>query len=513
MPVSYNEYIPKPNFDVEFTSEQIEEIVKCKNDFFYFCKYVKIVHPDFGRIIFVPRNYQIEIAKSVIENRYTLARCCRQSGKTQLLSVLIIWFSIFNDDKFIGIASNKAASAKDFLARVKLIYEELPVWLKPAVVEYNKTSLQFDNGTRIESSSTTKDTFRGRTIWLLCLDEFAHVPESYSEAFWNSNYHALSASTESRIVILSTPNGMFNLFWRLDTDADARRNSFNNFVVTWERVPGRDEIWKQNQLEHMTMDQFRQEQECAYIGSVSTVINHRVLEHIIKNYTYHIERGLAGHLLIYEKPALDSKYVIGVDVAKGTGHDYSAIQVLKIMSVKPIRLEQVAVYNSNRIDVYDFSDVIVRLGLYYNNAILMIENNAEGISVVNKIWWDLEYQNLYSSDGKDLGIRSTRQTKPRAVLLMKKLIEDYSLKIVDKTTLEQLADFSERNKKFTCLTLNDDLISALYWACYFITTDWLDENFEFKKNKKDDNDAWGILSDVNTQNVDWSWVSQRGFIL
>jgi hypothetical protein len=169
-------YVKRPNVDHEYTTEQIEELIKCKNDFFYFCRYVKIVHPDFGKIEFVPRDYQVEFTNIILNNNRAISKQPRQCGKTQLLSVYVVWYAIFNEDKFVGIASNKSSSAKDFLYRVKTTYELLPPWLKPGVVEYNKTSLEFENGTRVHSSATTKDTFRGRTISLLILDEFAHLP-------------------------------------------------------------------------------------------------------------------------------------------------------------------------------------------------------------------------------------------------------------------------------------------------------------------------------------------------
>jgi hypothetical protein len=55
MPVSYNNAIKKPHLEVEYTPELIEEIEKCMNDFFHFCEYVKVVHPDHGRVKYVPR--------------------------------------------------------------------------------------------------------------------------------------------------------------------------------------------------------------------------------------------------------------------------------------------------------------------------------------------------------------------------------------------------------------------------------------------------------------------------
>lgn len=513
MSISYNEYVKRPDQEIEYTQEQIEEVIKCKQDFFYFCKYVKIVHPDEGRITFIPRDYQVEFTKMILSNNRVIAKWPRQSGKSQLLSVYIVWYAIFNSDKFVGIASNKQSSATDFLHRVKLTYEELPTFLKPGVVEYNKTSLELDNGTRIQSSATTKDTFRGRTINFLVLDEFAHLNPNVADGFWASNYHALLASMESKVVVISTPKGMFSLFWQLYTDAENNRNTFKHMHVDYTRVPGRNENWKQEQLKNMTAADWKQEQECEFLGSTSTVINPDVLKNLMVGYTGPIAKELDGNLFVYEKPIQGLQYIIGADVAKGTGNDYSAAQVLKVRSLKPIRLEQVAVYNCNTVDIYKYSEILTKIGYYYNSAYLLIENNSEGSGVVSRVWWDLEYMNMFNSGGKtkDLGIRATKTTKPRAVLLMKKLIEDYSLKLVDKNTIDQLADFSEQNGRFACLNLNDDLIAALYWSCHILTTEWLSETFEFEQKEETD-DAWGILTDCEPAE-DWSWLTERSAIL
>jgi hypothetical protein len=164
------------------------------------------------------------------------------------------------------------------------------------------------------------------------------------------------------------------------------------------------------------------------------------------------------------------------------------------------------------VDVYKYAEILNRLGVYYNGAWIICENNAEGSAVVNQLWWELEYSKLYNCGSKttDLGVRATRNTKPKAVLLMKKLIEYYSLELIDRDTLEQLNDYSEKNGKFACNNLNDDLVSALYWATYALILDILDESFEFGKKEEED-DVWGILTD-STDLADWTWLNTPSII-
>lgn len=425
------------------------------------------------------------------------------SHNTTTIAAYVVWFAIFNKDKTIGIASNKQISAIDILTRIKKVYQELPVWMKPGVIEWSKTFVTFENGTRIMVSATSEDAFRGRTLNLLCLDEFAFIPKSVSNAFWAANYPTISASTDAKIAIISTPCGMYGQFYTLYKEAERGENTFKHFKSTWKDVPGRDEEWAIEQEKNLGKVRFAQEYGCSFLGSSNTLLTTETIEFLFATYQkapIHID--LMGKFRIYEKPKPGCEYVIGVDSSKGTGGDSSVIQVLKMKSMKPIAYEQVAVYQNNTVDIYMFTDIVHRISVYYNNAYIMVENNAEGSTVVNKLWWDIETDKLVNTGSKqvDLGIRATRNTKPRAVMLLKKLIEDHSLKINDKETVEQLSSFIEDKGKFYGQNLHDDLVSGLQWATYITELNIFDETAKLKESVEEGKevDVWGLLSDVNT---------------
>lgn len=162
MAIRYDNFVKRPNQEGEFHLEQIEELEKCKNDVLYFAThYVKIITLDYGEILFDPYDYQIEAIDLLKNNRFFIGLWSRQSGKSTVVSTYALWYTIFNKDKTIGIVSNKESSAKRLLDSMKRMYESLPVWIKPGVVEYAKTSITFDNGSHIIISATTPDAFRG----------------------------------------------------------------------------------------------------------------------------------------------------------------------------------------------------------------------------------------------------------------------------------------------------------------------------------------------------------------
>lgn len=237
---------------------------------------------------------------------------------------------------------------------------------------------------------------------------------------------------------------------------------------------------------------------CDFIGSESTVLDESTLKSLVaRPIEDPIEVAGNGAFRIYEKPIMGAQYIMGVDVAKGTGEHSSTIQVYKVITVKPIQIDNVATFESDTTDVYKFSSIVNNTSIYYNNAYIVCENNAEGSTIVNQLWWEYENENLVceGTTSTKLGVRATTKTKPVAVLLMKKLIEDESVTIRDHRTIQQLLTFIDHGTgKFSGNGQDDDLVSALYWTVYFFTFDLLDEKFEFK-DSEEETDEWGIFGD------------------
>jgi len=357
---------------------------------------------------------------------------------------------------------------------------------------------------------SSKQTKTNNSILTHQCDEFAFVPGFQAEEFWAANYPTISASKQAKIIIISTPNGLFNIYHRIWSQAVNKLNTFHPTEVSWQEVPGRDQEWADEQLANLGEQKFNQEFAVKFIGSTSTLLNGETIKFLLKAWKNPVKRDLQDKLKIWKDPEEGCSYILGVDPAKGTGENWSVIQVLKIEKINPVKMEQVAVFRDNLTDVYTFAEICNRLSLYYNHAHIMCENNGEGSAVVQRIWWDHENENLVNSGSKEanLGIRSTRTTKPKAVLFMKKLIEDGCIKIFDKDTIEELGSYIEDNGKFFGKDKPDDLVSALFWGIYILEMDVLDESYGFIV-KEESNDAWGILTDVNDGEMeeDWDWLN------
>lgn len=149
---------------IRYTKKQIAEIIHCMDDPIYFTEnYVKIVNVDRGLILFDPYNYQKELIESVSKFKRVIAKFFRQGGKTTAAAAAILHYILFNKSKTVAICANKAASAKEILDRIKIMYENLPRWMQVPVLVWNKTEIKLGNGTVVFTSATGGSSIRGRS--------------------------------------------------------------------------------------------------------------------------------------------------------------------------------------------------------------------------------------------------------------------------------------------------------------------------------------------------------------
>ena len=190
--------------------------------------------------------------------RYIIILAPRQVGKSIVLCNFAVWYSIFNKEKIIALACNKEDIAKLQLARVKLAFENLPIWLKPGVVEWSKTSVEFEDERKIICASTSSSSLRGESINFLILDEFAFVSKNLQRDFFSSVYPTIAASKTSRIVIISTMPDVKskkeldeNLYWQLWSGAKKGKNKYFPIEVFPDEIPGRDAQWEYETMVNM----------------------------------------------------------------------------------------------------------------------------------------------------------------------------------------------------------------------------------------------------------------------
>jgi len=468
----------------EYTEDQVTEFLKCSDDPIYFIqKYVKIVSIDEGLVPFDLYPFQKDIVGTFHKNRFTICKLPRQSGKSTTILSYLIHYVIFNPTVNVAILANKASTARDLLSRLQLAYEHLPQWLQMGVMNWNKGSLELENGSKILAASTSASAVRGGSYNIIFLDEFAFVPSNIAEQFFSSVYPTISSGQTSKVMIVSTPRGM-NMFYKMWVDAENKRNEFVPIEVHWSEVPGRDDAWKEQTIKNTSEQQFLQEFECSFLGSVDTLISPQKIQQI----PYHDPIESNAGLDVYEKPIKGHQYCMTVDVSRGGSNDYSAFVVLDITQM-PYKL--VAKFRDNEIKPLVFPDIIYRTAKSYNESQILVEINDIGGQIADALHHDMAYENIIMTqmrgrlgqivgsgfgDGQtDLGVRTTKQVKRIGCSNLKQLIEGDKLLLADFDIIAEMSTFVQKGSSFEAEEgATDDLMMCLVFFS------WLTDQQYFK---------------------------------
>jgi|TARA_Y100000034_G_scaffold95931_1_gene116666 hypothetical protein len=499
-----NPNLKKVNIPVEFTKEQIIEFKKCEEDPLYFMEnYIQIVSLDIGLIPFKLYDFQKHIVRTVHDNRFTICKLPRQSGKSTTVVSYLLHYALFNPNSNIAILANKSSTARDILGRVQLAYENLPKWLQQGVINWNKGNIELENKSVIVAAATSSSAIRGGSYNIIFLDEFAFVPPNIAQMFFSSVYPTISSGTKTKLIIVSTPYGM-NQFYKLWVDAENGRNDYVPIEVHWSEVPGRDEKWKEDTIRNTSSEQFAQEFECEFLGSVNTLISPAK----IKNIAFLTPKKSNAGLDVYEDPIKGHTYVCTVDVARGVLKDYSAFLIIDVSSM-PFKV--VAKFRSNEIKPLLFPHTISQVATAYNKANVLVEVNDLGQQIAESLQFELEYDNLlmttqrgragqilgagFSGRGSGFGVKMTKQIKKIGCSNIKTLIESDKILIYDFNIIEEMSTFIRKGQSWQAEEgCTDDLMMCL------VVFGWL-SNQPFFKEMTDTN-ARKVLYDEQQHQIE-----------
>ena len=469
----------------DFTQEQVKEFIKCSQDPEYFLtNYIKVISLDDGIIPFHPYPFQQKLVQSFDSNRFTICKLPRQSGKSVVTTAYLIHQAIFRDNINIAILANKRDTAFELMAKLQTSYENLPKWLQQGIVSWNKGSIELENGSRITASSTSSSAVRGFSYNIVFLDEFAFVPTQMADEFFASVYPTISSGKSTKVIIVSTPNGM-NHFYRMWTDAEKSKNSYNPISAHWSEVPGRDAKWKEETIANTSEQQFQQEFECDFIGSAGTLISPDKLRTLV--YDDPIESS--GGLDLYERPKEGHEYIMTVDVSRGMKLDYSAFIIVDITSY-PHRL--VGKYRNNTIKPMLYPDIITQVAKRYNDAWILCEVNDIGDQVASIIYYDNEYENLlmtsmrgragqvlgqgFSGGKTQLGLKMAKAPKKLGTSNLKQMVEGDKVIINDFHIINELTTFIEKRNSFEAEDgCHDDMVMCLVIYAWAVAQDYFKE--------------------------------------
>lgn len=474
--------IKKPHLRLPYTEQQLEELANCSDPItgpeYFISNFFYIQHPTKGKMLMAPFEYQKRLISTYNNYRKVIAMLSRQCGKTVSAAGYLLWYAMFHPDSTIGIAANKFISASEITQRIRFGYENCPDHIRCGAVDYNKQSITFDNGSRIIAQTTTETTFRGMSISLLYLDEFAFVRPSIAKEFFTSI--SLTLSTGGRLIMTSTPNSdedEFATVWRLakktidefGNTTEVGVNGFKAFSAMWNEHPERDEKWLQEQIGTIGEERVRREIFCEFLIFEETLINSSNLLELKGIEPIRTE----GKVRWYKEPQEGKTYLVALDPSLGTGGDPAAIQVFQLPEII-----QIAEWTHNKTPIEKQVEIMSTLTKELdditkneNHVYYTVENNSigEACLVAIRNFGEDNIAGTFLSEPAKLGntrkfrkgLNTTNSPKVAACAQLKHLVEHGKITIYSKALISELKTFIASGAGFEAkLGERDDLVMA-----------------------------------------------------
>lgn len=469
--------IKTPYQKTHFKSDKdLEDFVKCcdpNTGYLYFMSnFFHIQHPTKGSMLYQPWDYQKRLIETYHKYRYSISLMPRQTGKSTSAAGYLLWYAMFVSDATILIAAHKYTGAQEIMQRIRYAYEACPDHIKAGVTTYNKGSLDFENGSRIVSATTTENTGRGMSITLLYLDEFAFVRPTIATEFWTSITPTLA--TGGKAIITSTPNSdedQFALIWKqanktedeFGNSTELGVNGFKAYRAYWQEHPDRDEAWADQMKAQLGEDRFRREIGCEFIIADETLIAPAKLVDLDG-----IEPTFRqGQIRWYSKPKKGQIYIIALDPAVGTGGDNAAIQIYEATTTT-----QIGEWKHNKTDIPNQVKLIAQISKYIlectnetDNIYYSVEVNGVGEAALVS----LNEYGLHNIPGtflsepgkKKRGFNTTNKSKLTACSKFKSLVENNKLTINSRSLVTELKSFVASGGSYAAkVGETDDLVTS-----------------------------------------------------
>ena len=470
-------FIKEPYVKTHFASQtELDQFVKCCdpiNGYLYFMdNFFYIQHPTRGSIAYHPYGYQKKLIHNYHNYLHNVALLPRQSGKTISAAGYLLWYAMFVPDSTILISAHKYTGAQEIMQRIRYSFEACPDHIKAGVTTYNKGSLEFENGSRIVSATTTETTGRGMSITLLYLDEFAFVPPNIAKMFWAAITPTLATGGKS--IITSTPNSdedQFALIWKganktedeFGNKTDVGVNGYKAFTAEWNEHPDRDQKWADDMRAKLGEDRFEREINCRFLIADETLINPNTL-FVLQGVEPMLRQG---QIRWYKKPNKGNIYAVGLDPSLGTGGDFAAIQVFEANTTT-----QIGEWKHNRTDIPGQIKLLTQINNYIvectnepNNLYYSIENNSIGEAALISLneYGEQNVPGVFISEPgkKRRGFNTTQKSKLTACAKFKTLLESKKMTIHSYGLISELKAFVASGGSYAAkIGDTDDLVMA-----------------------------------------------------
>jgi hypothetical protein len=478
--------IKKAHKQERYTLEEVKHLEACLDPvtgpLYFMTNFLKIQHPVRGAIDFAPYEFQVRLIEAYHGHKDVIAMLPRQMGKTTCACGYLLWFTMFVPEAQVLIAAHKYEGAQDIMNRYRYGYENLPDFIRAGVISYNRNTIEYDNGARIQATTTTENTGRGKSLSLIYCDEFAFVqPPEKAKEFWTALSPTLS--TGGRAIITSTPNSDEDQFAMIWTEANKNFDEFGNqqelgvngffpYFAEWKEHPDRDDAWASVERAKIGEERFRREFDCEFLIYDETLVNAVKLAELKG-----VDPAMTmGQTRWYKDVSPHSTYLVALDPSLGTGGDPGAIQVFEMPS-----MEQVAEWHHSTTPVQGQVKIMREILKYIHDRgvekggepiiYYSVENNniGEAALIVISDLGEENFHGLFLSEPIRKGhirkfrkgFNTTHRSKITACSQLKNMLETHKMKIFSKPLISELKTFVASGIGFKAKSgEHDDLVSS-----------------------------------------------------
>jgi hypothetical protein len=431
------------------------ELAKCIADAAYFCHNFGIIddtqnHGKGGGVMpFHLWPAQVRVMWLMMTQRLLIILKARQLGISWLCCSYALWLCLFQPGKMVLCFSQGQTEANELIRRILALYERLPEWMLAAVPKLVKETteiLEWDNGSRVRSLPATQKAGRSLTASLVILDEAAFL------AWARQLYTALKPTVDGggQLIVLSTANGLGNLFHQLWTRAIKKVNTFQTVFLPWWSRPQRTRVWYNAQLGEYT-DPAMVKQEYPANANEAFVSTGRVrfqatwieaqasnveMPQISIEALPDVLKDMPG-LLVYKMPETGRKYIIAADVAEGkvtdgaaTG-DYDAAVILDQETWE----EVASLHGHWEPDVY--AEFLIVLSGVYNDCGVLPERNNHGHAVLTAFKL-LGFKRVLNGLDGHPGWHTNTKTKPQMIGTLAEALRDKLILVRTPAALDEM---------------------------------------------------------------------------
>jgi hypothetical protein len=477
--------VKKPHRKSAYTKEQLQEFMKCADPLtgphYFINNYLYTRHPIHGKMLYKAYAYQVGMLDTIQHNRKSILLCGRQLGKTTTVGGYLLWLAMFTSDQTILIAAHKYSFVTEIMSRIKYAYEFVPDFLRAGVIEYNKQSIAFDNGSRIIAQTTTQNTGKGFSVSTFFIDEMAAVNQNIQKEFWASVSPTLS--TGGKVIISSTPLNNEDQFADIWNNANKTVDEFGNtipnglgvnqfkaFKAIWNQHPERDEQWAHAERVNIGEERFLREHECEFIIDSETLINPMVL-----NQLSGVEPSeVHGQVRWYGKPSKGNTYLVALDPSLGTGGDFAAIEIFEANTNK-----QIGEWCHNKTPIEgqvklltDITSYLTDITENEESVYYSCENNTlgEAILVAIRNVGEENIPGIFLSEPAKIGnvkkfrkgFNTTNSNKVATCAKLKSLVESQKIAFYSKKLISELKTFVSVENTFRAkVGESDNLVMAV----------------------------------------------------